>query len=103
MSEKLHTLDITEFCRKASNSADVWQDTVGATLRYSGGIKKISEIKSSETNLVEAVVFNDNAQAEKVTLNNLQSQFRSITIKHRLFIRLFRPKQFIKILDCKKL
>ena len=98
MSEKLQTLDITEFCKKASNSAEVWQDTVGATLRYSGGISTISKIKSSENNLVEAVVLNGNVQTEKVTINNLQSQFRSITIKHRLFIKLFKPEQFSKML-----
>ena len=51
MSEKLQTLDITEFCKKASNSEDVWQETVGATLRYSGGVKTISKIKCSENNL----------------------------------------------------
>ena len=48
MSEKLKHY-ITEFCKKASNSAEVWQDTVGATLDILAALVQFPKSNSETT------------------------------------------------------
>lgn len=85
MSEKLHTLDITEFCRKARNSADVWRDTVGATLRYSGGVNfgKVTSL------LHEAI--NDDPTPRRREIKDYQENLYSFVHAIDDKIEVFRP------------
>ena len=98
MSEDTIVLQVTDFCKKARRIYEIWSAAVGSNLTSTDEQKTILKVIKSNSGDVEGLSVGTPSQNEIITINNIQTRFRSITITKRLNLQIFKPKQFTEII-----
>ena len=98
MSEDTIVLQVTDFCKKARRIYEIWSAAVGSNLTSTDEQKTILKVIKSNSGDVEGLSVGTPSQNEIITINNIQTRFRSITITKRLNLQIFKPKQFQEII-----
>ena len=77
----------------------MWSDAIGSEVTSADGRFKILKIMQSNIGTVEGVWISSLSGNEYFTINNLQAKFRSITFTVKLYLKLFKPKEYKKIIE----
>ena len=99
MTERSPNIELTTFCKNFGRDQKVWSDAIGSEVTSADGRFKILKIMQSSTGTVEGVWISSLSGDEYFTINNLQAKFRSITLTERLYLKLFKPEEYKKIIQ----
>lgn len=90
----MNTIEISELCRRIGRSEDEWSELIGCRINNSSGSFKIVRLNVEANKQVNSISFKTKNHTESITINNLQSQFRSINVPEIIFNKIYFPEKY---------
>jgi len=94
MAQKTFFVQITTFCKHAGRNSEIWSDAIGSELTSADGNRELLSLQTTDSGGIDQVTVGNKTVKETLTINNLQTKFRSIGLQRRVYLRVFKPDEF---------
>ena len=94
MTKKTFFVRITTFCKLAGRNFEIWSAAIGSELTSADGNRELLSLQKTASGEIDQVTVGNKKVKEILSINNLQTKFRSIGLERRLYLRVFKPDEF---------
>ena len=92
----MKTIPTTEICKKIGRTEKEWSDLIGFSINGALGTFQITGLETNSEGKIISLVISQGASIQELTINNLQSRFRSITLSQSIFKKIFFHQQYLE-------
>lgn len=90
----MKTIEITELCKRIGRSEDEWSALIGCKINNASGSFKIVSLNVDANERISSICFKSKNHTESISINNLQTQFRSINLSETIFNKIYFPEKY---------